>query len=60
MGGVNKRKGLVTGTESSDEYFTVYADVSYFILRILFVQNGWAAALLRASHRVILLLRANR
>ncbi|XP_057302230.1 elongation factor G, mitochondrial-like [Hydractinia symbiolongicarpus] len=27
MGGVNKRKGLVTGTESSDEYFTVYADV---------------------------------
>lgn len=28
MGGINKRKGLVTGTEASDEFFTVYADVS--------------------------------
>ena len=28
MGGVNKRKGIVTGTEAADEYFTVYADVS--------------------------------
>lgn len=27
MGGINKRKGLVTGTEASDEFFTVYADV---------------------------------
>jgi len=27
MGGVNKRKGVVTGTEAADEYFTVYADV---------------------------------
>lgn len=27
MGGVNKRKGVVTGTEASDEYFTVYADI---------------------------------
>lgn len=32
MGGVNKRKGVVTGTEASDEYFTVYADVSRTIL----------------------------
>ena len=30
MGGVNKRKGVVTGTEAADEYFTVYADVSCF------------------------------
>ena len=32
MGGVNKRKGVVTGTEAADEYFTVYADVSTFLL----------------------------
>jgi len=32
MGGVNKRKGLVTGTEAADEYFTVYADVSFFFV----------------------------
>ncbi|XP_065644637.1 elongation factor G, mitochondrial isoform X2 [Hydra vulgaris] len=27
MAGLNKRKGMVTGTESSEEYFTVYAEV---------------------------------
>jgi len=27
IGTINKRRGLVTGTDSSDEYFTVYAEV---------------------------------
>jgi len=27
MGGLNKRRGLVTGTEASEEYFTVYGEV---------------------------------
>ena len=29
MGGLNKRRGLVTGTEAAEEYFTVYAEVRF-------------------------------
>lgn len=38
MGGINKRKGLVTGTEASDEFFTVYADVSCVLFSFI-VEN---------------------
>ena len=39
MASINKRKGIITGTDAVEDYATVYCDVSLFLVFIFTINS---------------------